>query len=553
MLPGCRPATPSAPAPAAPPALESSAANALFLKQKTFDPWVLTSTDRHNTLPAYFADGKTGSLVAANGNFLPGYAAGGYDQSGQLAALPRVPVQQTVPPEAGYRQVLSLKTGVLTTTATQAGTLHSLTQESGVKILWPRLWQTSDIVIEGDPEAQQVTHANLFYLLSSTYPGSNHSIPPFGLSSNGYGGHIFWDAEVWMMPALVVQHPEYARSIIAYRFRTLGQAKKNAKTHGFKGAEYAWESADTGAEMAPAEFAQERHITADVGWAAWQYYLWTGDKAYLETQGWAVLSATAQYWVSRVTKSTDGKYHVKTVLSPDETAGVVDDDAYTNAVVQADLRAAARAARAVGQPADPRWTAIAAGMVFAQDKTRGIPAENAKPMTDRFSAKQADALLLLHPLNVPIDAPTAGRMLDFYAAHTSKFGPAMTASIQAVAAARLGRGKDALDQFHESYRPFMRGPWAAFAEKRTSSRVYFCTGMGGCLQSVLYGFAGLRVVEPNEKASGTKLAGDAEAALYADPHLPPGWSGLTIKGVRFRGKMLDVAVTAGDKVTATPR
>ena len=423
--------------------------------------------------------------------------------------------------------------------------------QAGWDNAWPRLWQTSDIVIQGDPEAQQVTHANLFYLLSSTFPGSDDSIPPFGLSSNLYGGHIFWDAEIWMMPALIVQHPDYARSIIAYRFKLLGQAKKNAKQHGFAGAEYPWESADTGAEMVGGEFSKERHITADVGWAAWQYYLWTGDKAYLKSQGWPVLQATAQYWVSRVTKGAEGKYHVKGVLSPDETADVVDDDAWTNGIVQANLRDAARAAATLGQVADPRWKAIADGMYFPFDKPRGIPAENDKPMTDRFSAKQADTLLLVHPLNVPFGAQTEEKMLDFYAAHTSKFGPAMTASIHAVVAARLGRGKDALDLFHDSYRPFMRGPWDAFAEKRTSNRVYFCTGMGGCLQSVLYGFAGLQVVELGQKGPGTKLAGDGEAALYAAPHLPPGWGGLTVKGIRFRGKTLDLSVTPGDKVTVT--
>lgn len=415
---------------------------------------------------------------------------------------------------------------------------------------WPRLWQTSDIVIAGDPEAQQVTHANLFYLLSSTYPGSDHSIPPMGLSSNIYGGHIFWDAEVWMMPALLVQHPNYAKPIIDYRFMTLGQAKKNAKAHGFAGAEYPWESAGTGAEMAPAEFAKERHITADVGWAAWQYYLWMGDKAYLKKEGWPILQATAQYWASRVTKGADGKYHIKGVLSPDETAGVVDDDAYTNAVVQTNLRAAVRAAKTLGQGSDSRWAAIANSLFFPQDKTRGIPAENAKPLTDHFAAKQADTLLLIHPLNVSFDPATAGKMLDFYTAHTIKNGPAMTASIEAVVAARLGRAQASLDLFHESYRPFMRGPWEAFAEKRTSNRVYFCTGMGGCLQSVLYGFAGLQVIATGEKATGTKIAGDSEAALYADPHLPPGWSGLTIKGVQFRGKSFDIAVTSKNQVMA---
>ena len=543
---------------------QAAAANALFLNQKTFDPWVLKSTNLNNSIPAYLGDGRTNSLYSSAGSLTATCKAGMY-QSGQLVvnSLNPKPVLDTAGKR--YEAWLDLRDGSLPIFVTaqgvqelidtlkKNGTVSTVTRYTPSDLNFHKIWQTSDIVIQGDPEAQQVTHANLFYLLSSTYPGSDHSIPPMGLSSNIYGGHIFWDAEVWMMPALIVQHPDYAKSIIAYRFKLLGQAKKNAKMHGFAGAEYPWESADTGEEMVGGEFTKERHITADVGWAAWQYYLWTGDKSYLRNEGWPVLSATAQYWVSRVTKGTDGKYHVKGVLAPDETAGVVNDDAWTNAIVQANLRAAARAAQILRQPADPRWKIVADSMYFPFDKPRGIPAENDTPLTERFAAKQADTLLLVHPLNIPFDAQTEGKMLDFYTAHTSKFGPAMTASIHAVVAARLGRGKDSLDLFHDSYRPFMRGPWDAFAEKRTSNRVYFCTGMGGCLQSVLYGFAGLQVVEPGRMGKGTKITGDGEASLYADPHLPPGWGGLTVKGIRFRGRTLDLNVMPGNKVTATAR
>ena len=525
---------------------EAHSANLLFLNQKSFDPWVLSTNYPYRSVEPYMSDGKFGSLVAADGLTYPGYVAGDYKDGVLANQQPQAAHGLDVKPQ--YQQVLNMRSGLLTTLSS-GGSVQEAKRLSYPSHQWPKIWQTSDIVISGDPEAQQVTHANLFYLLSSTYPGSDHSIPPMGLSSSIYGGHIFWDAEVWMMPALIVQHPDYAKSIADYRFKTLGQAKKNAQMHGFAGAEYAWESADTGAEMAPAEFAQERHITADVGWAAWQYYLWTGDKAYLAKEGWPILQATAAYWVSRVTKGSDGKYHINKVLSPDETADVVNDDAYTNAVVQANLRAAVSAAKALGQAADPRWAVIADGLYFPFDKSRGIPAENDAPMTDRFSAKQADTLLLIYPLHQSFDPQTAGKMLDFYTAHTIKNGPAMTASMQAIVAAKLGRGQESLDQFHESYRPFERGPWDAFAEKRTSNRVYFCTGMGGCLQSVLYGFAGLQVVEAGEKAIGTRIAGDGEASLYADPHLPPGWGALTVKGIQFRGKRYDVAIAPGNKVT----
>jgi len=538
LLAGCHSQSASTP-PALSPSEEAAAANALFLNQKTFDPWVLKSSSADSQIAFYKSDGEHSLLLAGNGTVAQTFQAGNY-VGGQLAAS--VPNLHAVQGSEGqHTQTLNIQDGTFNTTP-DIFLGEIIPKSIRPATDWPSLWKNSDIVITGDPEAQQVTHANLFYLLSSTYPGSDHSIPPMGLSSNIYGGHIFWDAEVFMLPALIVQHPEYAKPIIDYRFKLLEQAKKNAKAHGFAGAEYPWESADTGKELVGAEFAKERHITADVGWAAWQYYLWTGDKTYIKKEGWPILQATAQYWVSRVARSADGHYHIKDVLGPDETAGVGDDDAWTNGVVKANLRAAVAAAAQMGdiKPEVGRWSEIAAKLELPSDKSHAFPAENSAPMSARFAAKQADALLLCYPLQEVTDPKVIGPMLDFYSTHTIKNGPAMTASMESIIAARLGRGKSSLDLFHDSYRPFMRGPWDAFAEKRTSNRVYFCTGMGGCLQSVLYGFAGL-----NFRHQGSRVAGD----LFADPHLPPGWGGVAVKGVKYHGKTYDLAMKPGNQVT----
>ena len=545
LLTGCHhDSAPISPTPSAQD--EAAAANALFLNQKTFDPWVLKSAGLSSPIAFYKSNGEQSFLFSANGTVTQTFHAGNY-VGGQLTA--EVPNPNSVQGSEGqHTQTLNIRNGTFETAPDVF--LGQIIPKSKRPVTdWPQLWKTSDILITGDPEAQQVTHANLFYLLSSTYPGSDHSIPPMGLSSSIYGGHIFWDAEIFMLPALIVQHPEYAKAIVDYRFKLLGQARKNAAAHGFAGAEYPWESADTGKELVGAEFAKERHITADVGWAAWQYYLWTGDKAYLKKEGWPILQATAQYWASRVSEVSDSTgseaaYHIRAVLGPDETAGVVDDDAWTMGVVIVNLSAAAAAAALMGDtgPEAKRWAEIAGKLVLPMDKSHPFPAENSMPMTAHFSAKQADALLLCYPLNRVADPAVAGPMLEFYSTHTIKNGPAMTASMESVIAAHLGRGQQSLDLFHASYRPFMRGPWDAFAEKRTSSRVYFCTGMGGCLQSVLYGFAGLNMIR-----QGTKVAGD----LYADPHLPPGWGGLTVKGVKYRGKTYDIAVLPGNSVAVS--
>ncbi len=530
------------------PPQRAAAANQLFLSQKTYDPWILTDKDKASAIPCYQSNGRFGYVYPANGLPPHAYQAGRYDNGVLHDAL-----GSTADPGAKYGtvQTLNLRDGTYQpdgiVLSSGKGAYPSVSDAPD----WPAIWNTSDVVITGDPQAQQVTHANLFYLLSSTYPGSDHSIPPMGLSSTVYGGHIFWDADVWMLPALLPQHPEYAKPIIDYRFKRLAQARRNAKAHGYKGAEFPWESADTGQEVAPPEFAQERHITADVAWAAWQYYLWTGDNAYLRTEAWPLLRDTADYWASRVTRAADGQYHINKVLSPDETAGIVDDDAWTNAVVAFNLTAATRAAALLHQPADPQWALVGTHLARPSDKAQAIPRENSAPLTARFAAKQADTLLLVHPLNIAFDAKTQSRMLDYYSAHTIANGPAMTASIHAIIAAKLGRAQQSLDDFHASYRPFERGPWDAFSEKRTTNNVYFLTGMGGCVQAVLYGFAGLAVVEHGQAGKGMRLAGDSIAALYADPHLPPGWTRLMVQGVRFRGRTLDVTILPGNTVKVT--
>jgi len=82
-----------------------------------------------------------------------------------------------------------------------------------------------------------------------------------------YNGHIFWDSELWMFPPLLMFNQDIARSLVNYRFNRLDAAKRKAKTYGYKGAMFPWESDDTGEESTP-PFALtgtfEHHITADI-------------------------------------------------------------------------------------------------------------------------------------------------------------------------------------------------------------------------------------------------------------------------------------------------
>jgi trehalose/maltose hydrolase-like predicted phosphorylase len=162
----------------------------------------------------------------------------------------------------------------------------SLAAES--RRMWQRRWGT-DILIEGDPALQKVVRSMLFYLLCSADSGTSLGIPPMGLSSAGYYGHIFWDSDTWMFPSLLVTHPDVAHSLVAFRARTLPAARANAKANGFRGAMYPWEADERGDETTPHFAVQnarsEIHVNGDVALAQWQYYLATGDSAWLSSQG----------------------------------------------------------------------------------------------------------------------------------------------------------------------------------------------------------------------------------------------------------------------------
>jgi protein-glucosylgalactosylhydroxylysine glucosidase len=209
---------------------------------------------------------------------------------------------------------------------------------------WHELWK-EDIQIDGDPNLQTVIHSMLFYLLGSATDRLDLSIPPMGLSTAGYYGHIFWDADTFMFPTLMALHPEMAKSIVMFRYRTLDAARRNAKQNGRLGAMYPWEAGPDGAETTPRFAYQnalyENHVNADVALAEWQYFLATGDRKWLDAYGYPIIHDTADFWTSRVTYNKDkDRYEIHGVVSVDESKIGVTDDPYTNAAAKKNLEIA---------------------------------------------------------------------------------------------------------------------------------------------------------------------------------------------------------------------
>lgn len=387
---------------------------------------------------------------------------------------------------------------------------------------WDDLWKSS-ITIDGDPQSQQDVNSMLYHLYSFVREGTALSPSPMGLSGLGYNGHVFWDTELWMYPAILVMHPEMAKSMIEYRFQRLEAARRNAFNRGYKGAMYPWESAETGVEETPVWALSgpfEHHITACVAIAAWNYYLVTQDKVWLKEKGWPILSATADFWASRVERNGPGKYDIKNVVAADEWAENIDNNAFTNAAAKANLRFANAAAKILGLQPNADWTDVANNIPILKmndDITREHASYNGEGI------KQADVNLLAYPLKEITDKTQVKRDLDYYSARVPDEGtPAMTQGVFALLYSRLGDGEKAMHWFKDAYVKNLNPPFRVIAETKGGTNPYFSTGAGGILQSVLMGFGGLEITDKGITQIKTTL--------------PAGWKKLTITGVGVERK-----------------
>jgi trehalose/maltose hydrolase-like predicted phosphorylase len=402
---------------------------------------------------------------------------------------------------------------------------------------WRRRWET-DIEIDGDPELQRVVRSMLFYLLCSADSGTALGIPPMGLSSGGYYGHIFWDSDTWMFPSLLLTHPDVAHSLVAFRARTLTAARENARANGFRGAMYPWEADELGHETTPYFAVQnarsEIHVTGDVAQAQWQYYLATGDSAWLAREGYPVIRGTADFWVSRaVHDSTKDIYHIENVVSVHEGLIGVSDDAYTNAVARKTLQIAAAASRRLGQPTDPRWTEVATKLHLPYDSAseyyrtyEGAPDSTLGSVTP----------LLSYPLGVPMSTRAKRAQLEQAVRLLLAEGPGamMGSTLLSVDAAELGDRPLIDSLLPHSYQGHLKGPFLMLSETPTNDAVNFVTGAGGFLQQVIFGYTGLRLGDHGLEPAFASV-------------LPSRITRLVLRNVQVRGKHYDVVVDAGGR------
>jgi trehalose/maltose hydrolase-like predicted phosphorylase len=434
---------------------------------------------------------------------------------------------------------------------------------------WRRRWLSSDVEVDGDPEAEQALRFAAFQLIAAAAPKDAGAAIGAKLASGfGYRHHVFWDTDTFVVPYFTVAQPDLARSHLAYRYNGLEGARRKAKKYEREGAFYAWESAGTGDEVTP-EWSSprhgpplriwtgelEEHITSDVAYAAHHYWRWSGDDRFMKDRGVEMIAEGALYWASRLEVDDEGA-HLSNVIGPDEYHAHVSDSFFTNLSAAWQLRTAAgmidwlkesapRKAAAfsarlgLGDETIKNWRRLASKVVLRRaangvweqhagffgldpSKIEGFSPRQAG-MYDLLGEEQIEQTQVLKQADVVMAMAlfpelTGSRQVrrktwDYYLPRTDH-GSSLSLAVHARVASDLGM-KDL------SYDLFRRALAIDLKDSMGNGRdgLHAAT-LGGVLQAALFGFGGLHLSGGRPKVS---------------PRLPKHWKKLSFSSF-YRGK-----------------
>jgi kojibiose phosphorylase len=451
---------------------------------------------------------------------------------------------------------------------------------------WERVWLDSDVIIEGDEKAQLSIRYNIFQILAATPRHDDKvSIPPKTLSGFEYRGHIFWDTEIFILPLLTFTQPALARNLLNYRYHTLPGARRKAENLGYKGAMFAWESAATGDEVTPSWVPDpngklvriwcgelEIHINADIAYASWNYWQNTGDNQWMRDYGAEMILDTANFWESRVYWNEQRQsYDILNVIGPDENHEQVDNNAFTNVMVQWHLNTVGKlwewltrnhpekaTELAIKLNINPqkleKFAFIADNIYLNQDAETGlieqfdgfydleyVNFDDYEPRKKSMQGilgveetqakqilKQPDVLMLFYMMRDRFDLETMIANWDYYTPRTDHvYGSSLGPAINAIIACDLNKPD-------EAYTHFMRAALVDLDNVRSNANQgIHAASAGGLWQALVFGFAGIRITE--------------NGIITADPNLPAHWKRLKFRlqwqnqwyQVDLRGSMED--------------
>jgi kojibiose phosphorylase len=437
---------------------------------------------------------------------------------------------------------------------------------------WANEWKRSDVELEGDDESQRAMRFNLFQLLIvAPRHDSRVNIGAKTLSGFGYHGHTFWDTEIFMLPFFTYTAPPVARNLLDYRYARLDAARAKARANGCEGAQFPWESADTGEEVTPPWYPDpsnrtkliriwtgdiEIHISADVAYAVRQYWQVTGDDEWFIDRGAEVILDTGKFYASRAEWDPDRqRYEYNDVIGPDEYHDHVNNNAYTNKMAQWNLQTALEVLEWLRAEAPAKAEELTQRLDLSPERLalwRDVIEKIYFPITpsgvieqfdgyfklkpvfmaaleprdmstqqlfgyegsqERQAIKQPDVLMLLYLLRDQFDPEIIRINYEFYAPRTDHtYGSSLGPAISSIIACWIGKNG-------EAYEHFKRAEFADLCDVRgNAGDGIHGASAGGAWQAVVFGFAGLRLTPEG---------------CTTHACLPDGWSRLAFRFFRY--------------------
>lgn len=436
------------------------------------------------------------------------------------------------------------------------------------KAVWGGIWRESDVVIDGDPEAQQGIRFNIFQLHQS-YRGNDPrlNIGAKGFTGEKYGGNTYWNTELCCVPYFLMAYSsQSARNLLLYRYHQLPKAIENARKLGFDGGAALYPMVTITGEECHNEWEitfEEIHRNAIILYAIVQYTVMTGNLEYMARYGLEVMIAICRFWSQRVSYSqAKQKYVLLGVTGPNEYENNVDNNWYTNySCVKCFKHTIDYLEQVAGKyPEDyanlcrktnfryaetAGWKSIMENMYLPYDEKLGIfvqqdgymdkelrsvdviPADQ-RPINQHWSwdrilrscyIKQSDVLLGMHLYYYDFDTETVRRNFNFYepkTLHESSLSP----FVHSILAARIGDIAKAYDLFMHATRLDLDDYNNELHEG------LHITSMAGSWQAIVKGFAGMRI---------------SNGKLVFTPTIPAKWMRYVFQ-TNFRGRTLLVEV-----------
>ncbi len=433
---------------------------------------------------------------------------------------------------------------------------------------WAKIWEMSDITIDGDVKAQQGIRFNIFHL-NQTYLGkdSRLNIGPKGFTGEKYGGSTYWDTEAYCIPFyMATKDQQVARNLLAYRYNQLEKAIENAGKLGFTNGAALYPMVTMNGEECHNEWEitfEEIHRNGAIAFAIFNYYRYTGDYSYIPEKGLEVLIGIARFWHQRATFSTfRNQYVILGVTGPNEYENNVNNNFYTNYLAKWCIDYTMEQINKVEKEYNAdytrimskveldateigHWKKVADHMYFPFSEEHDVYLQqdgfldkelvkvhdldkSQRPINQKWSwdrilrspyIKQADTLQGFYFFEDHFSKEQLEKHFDFYepfTVHESSLSPC----VHSIQAATLGR----MEQAYTFYLRTSRLDLDDY-NKEVEEGLHI-TSMAGTWMSIVEGFGGMRVKDDS---------------LHFQPRIPKDWNDYSFK-INFRNQILKVSV-----------